>query len=273
MPSKILVPVDGSELSDRILSFLDRMPRRPDLELILVRVLRKVAPDKLPDTQAEFHDAVEHLFALEHKLENSGVETTTFLTQGEYAPEQILKAVSLLQPDLVAMSTHGRSGKMTSVRGGVAERILRHCPVPLFLGNPSALPLDPGAGFARIVVPLDGTEISAGVLPVIQSLAREHDSEVVLLNVGGEELDPFVEQLTQSGIKRVRVVTRDGDPAAEILDTVSQEGADLLAMTSHSRPDPDRVFGSVAEAVVAKCSCPLVLVRVSGSETHAPLRV
>lgn len=273
MQSKVLVPLDGSELSERILSFVDVLPQRRTLDLVLLRVLRRVPAAELKACKDEFHDALAGLFRCEERLHEMGTRAVPLVTRGEYAAEQILRTVELLRPSLVAMSTHGHSGRLSEVRGGVAERVLQRCPAPLLLGNPSSLPLDPAAGFARILVPLDGSQDSASVLDMVADIARQHRSEVVLLTVDNvvetpasaqdELLRPFAERLRRSGVERVRCLTAVGDEATEILDAVSREGADLLAMTSHSRPDArGRFFGSVAAQVVTRCTSPLLLLRV-----------
>lgn len=272
MLTKILVPLDGSELSDRILSFVRRLPQRQSLELVVLRVLRHVDPHEFSAAKHEFHDALAHLFELEARLRSEGTQVTSIVTQGADAAEQILKVATLTQPSLLAISTHGRGGKLASLRGGVAERLVRECPVPLFLGNSNSLPLDPGKGFAKILVPLDGSQTSAGILSAVQPLALNHDSEVILFTADptgtlGRDVEatlaPYQARLHDAGIKRVKIVSAIGDEATQILDAVSREGADLLAMTSHSRPDPQgRLFGSVAEQVVSRCTSPLLLQRI-----------
>lgn len=272
MLTKILVPLDGSELSDRILSFVRRFPQPQSLELVLLRVLREVGPKEISACKEEFHDALAHLFALEAQLRSEGTRATSVVTQGAYAAQQILRVVSLVQPSLVAISTHGRGGKLATLRGGVAERLVRECPVPLFLGSANSLPLDPGRGFAKILVPLDGSQTSAGILDVVEPLALEHGSEVILFTadptgtLGADvetTLEPYAQRLEAAGVERVRKASATGDEATQILDAVSREGADLLAMTSHSRPDTKgRFFGSVAEEVVTRCGSPLLIQRV-----------
>jgi nucleotide-binding universal stress UspA family protein len=272
MFTKILVPLDGSELSDRILSFVRRVPQRKSLQLVLLRVLRQVDPKEASACKEEFHDALVHMFEVEAQLRSEGTQATSIITQGAYAAEQILRVADLINPTLLAVSTHGRGGKLTTLRGGVAERLVRECPIPLFLGSSNSLPLDPGKGFAKILVPLDGSQVSARVLNAVEPLALDHGSEVILFTadptgaLGADveaTLAPYQERLKAAGIERVRVSSATGDEATQILDAVSREGADLLAMTSHSRSDHSGItFGSVAEQVVNRCGSPLLLQRI-----------
>ena len=53
-----------------------------------------------------------------------------------------------------------------------------------------------------------------------------------------------------------------GDPATQILQTIAQRGADLVAMTTHGRGTLGRfVFGSVADRIVRTSPVPVLLVR------------
>lgn len=269
---RILIPVDGSPQGDAILSFVDRLPDASRPELVLLRVVPRHSLRPAAEREAELHEAVVHAANLEKRQREAGRRATHLLSAGDPA-ERILEAVSLLRPSLLAMSAQG-AGETTSSRGRVAEAVLERCPVPLLLGNARSLPLDPGPGFARILLPLDGSEVSARVLPLVATLALAHRSELVLCYVDPDEQDqgareevlmPFKRRLEAGGLTRVRLRTACGDPAQALVDAVSAEGADLLAMTSHSRPDPQRRwFGSTAEAVLQAAACPLLVVRIPG---------
>jgi len=264
MPNKILIPLDGSEVSERILSFVDRLPDLSELELVLLHVHGP------RDPEAQAAEACARLATLADKLGETGVRAEHFVTAGEPA-ERILGVGQLLGPRMVAMCSSGAGGA-SGLRGSVAEAVLERCPVPLLLGNPRSLPLDPGLGFARILVPLDDTDTSAVVLDTIGPLAVHHRSEVVVFHVENERcppeemaasLEPALERLTRLGVEKVRPLNVVGDEAQEIVHAIDAEAADLLAMTSHSRPDPQRrFFGSVTEAVLRHASCPLLVVRI-----------
>jgi nucleotide-binding universal stress UspA family protein len=274
MHRRILVPVDGSALGDHILSFLDHVPERAGVDVVLVRVLPGPGQGEV-----DWPAAAAHMAKLEHNLSDRGVSAAGLLTAGEPG-EGILRVARVVGATMVAMSTHGESGpEGKKVRGSVAEHVLRRCPVPLFLGTAASLPMDPAQGFARILVPLDGSAESARVLDMVGPLATGHGSEVLLVHVEPQEeetspeeleeiLGPHRDRLIQGGVEKVQLLGRSGEESLAILDTVDSSGVDLLAMTSHSRPDPNsRYFGSVAEAVLGFCTCPLLLWRVGPPRT------
>ena len=139
--------------------------------------------------------------------------------------------------------------------------------------------------FKRILVPLDGSPLSEAILLQVTELARALGAEVTLLRVelahafpGADpmflleaevrvvkEAEAYLastaERLAREGMI-VRTAVRYGQPAAEIIDHVAFEGADLVAMSSHGRSGLTRlVMGSVAEEVVRKVRVPVLLLR------------
>ena len=76
--------------------------------------------------------AEEYLKKIEEPLKAKGFRVDTHVRYGEDA-EEILDHASQKDIDLIAMTTHGRSGIKRFLLGSVAEKILRHSPKPVFL--------------------------------------------------------------------------------------------------------------------------------------------
>jgi nucleotide-binding universal stress UspA family protein len=138
--------------------------------------------------------------------------------------------------------------------------------------------------YRRILVPLDGSALAEGVLPHLQALAKSLDAELVLLRVAFVHVfpayDPTQAQVTAvqeaedyvSGVAkrlqgegiRVEAKVRYGDPVEEILDHVTWNHIDLIAMATHGRTGLTRVvMGSIAEHVLRRTSVPMLLLRAS----------
>jgi nucleotide-binding universal stress UspA family protein len=277
---KVLIPLDGSELSE---SALDPLPRIlhevEDAEATLLFVSDPDAPD--PPEGVSIEDSLPRVNA---RLREWGLSCDTVRASGDPAT-QILEAVERLQPDLIAMATHGRSGLQRLVRGSVAERILRHVDAPLLLVNPGSEERREDTAFRRILVPLDGSPLADAILPFVIALARSVGSEVTLLRV--EPLEPYISdplagvpfveptlwnpqavretlapQLDRLLDARVdaRIEARIGDAAGEIATLANDY--DLVALSSHGRSGVSRWwFGSVAEQVLRVVSRPVFLVR------------
>ncbi len=277
MVQTVLVPVDGSELANRVLAPLGKL-LEGDAKVILLRVVEQ-GPGA---TQGLAEQGKQELAALRERLQAEGVTVDSLLRQGDAAGE-ILEVAEELRPTLIAMSTHGHSGVTRLVRGSVAERVLRHTTTPLLLCTPAALDHERvDAGFPAILVPLDGSERSAKILPHVEALAKAYGSRVTLLRVEpfvpsavpsplltpqtwdpdsvAATLEPHRARLEQAGVQ-AEVKATMGIEAAEILDAA--EDADLVAMTTHGRTGLSRWwFGSVAEQVLRHCTRPLLVARV-----------
>lgn len=279
--NKILVPLDGSELADGILKHVERLLGKEPAQVVLLRVLPP--PGQAEEIPGQFElerkAATAHLETVKLRLEEVGAKVTTVQREGDPAAE-ILFAVEEHKPDLVAMSSHGRSGVMRWIRGSVAERVLRSSPAPVLLITAKGLEGQIEQRFRRILVPLDGTEHSAAVLPLVEHLARLHGAEVILARIEWEGLNrpllaaalapekvvesirPYRDRLAQHGIG-VRAMASQGDSASQILDLAESEDVDLIAMTSHGRTGFVRALeGSVSEKVLRHCRRPLLVFRV-----------
>jgi len=137
---RVLVPLDGSPLSENVLPFLTEIAGPLDMTIMLLRVLEPV-PQTLvdggpgipvDDLQARRRDAAEYLTPLAAGLRARGIDTTSSVRVGR-AEDEILGAARDDGADLIAMSTHGRSGLGRLLFGSVAEQVLRHADVPVFL--------------------------------------------------------------------------------------------------------------------------------------------
>lgn len=140
MYKRVLVPLDGSALSENVLPFLTEIAGPLDMTIVLVRVLEPIQPGLVDgglgfdvnDLEARRRDATEYLAPLAVGLRARGVDTITSVRVGR-AEDEILAAARDNGADLIAMSTHGRSGLGRLLFGSIAEQVLRHSDVPVFL--------------------------------------------------------------------------------------------------------------------------------------------
>jgi nucleotide-binding universal stress UspA family protein len=140
MYKRAIVPLDGSAVAETVLPFLLEIAGPLDLEVVLLRVVQ-VAPPMvieasrhviLDDAEGRQAEALEYLTPLAADLRDRGVRVETRVRRGQPADE-ILAAQAEEHADLIAMSTHGRSGLGRLVFGSVAEDVLRRASVPVFL--------------------------------------------------------------------------------------------------------------------------------------------
>lgn len=142
---RALIPIDGSEFSLQILPHITQLLDPSHTELILLRVapephtIELGAPDN-PETtvyvdqqeaglELEFaHEMSPHV----RDLESAGFRVSTAMRFGAPARE-IDQFIENHNIDMVAMTTHGRTGLPRIVFGSVAEHVLHHARVPVLL--------------------------------------------------------------------------------------------------------------------------------------------
>ncbi|MGE5262472.1 MAG: universal stress protein [Acidobacteriota bacterium] len=139
--SRILVPLDGSELAEGALPFAQELARAFDAEILLLRVWAPSAYiiEGYPAGRSvvEFDEVAqasvqEYLRQENRELQNQGLRVKWETEIGPTA-DGILQAVETHAASTIVMSTHGRSGLGRWVMGSVAERVLSASPVPVLL--------------------------------------------------------------------------------------------------------------------------------------------
>ncbi len=284
MFKKILVPLDGSQLSQRALEPAAALARRTGAELLLVR-----AP--VTDTfvfagsdarQASRRDDVQiYLDTLRQFTEQAGLTVHTQLIEGD-AAGAIVDTALLEHADMISMSTHGYSGLTRWVLGSVTEKVLRTAPCPVWVVRTARTP-------QKILITLDGSTLSETALEPGCALAQGLAAEVALLRTvpcvtADDQLDAhergssrrMQEDLideareyvyirsasyAQSGLK-IKPEVRIGAPADCILEYIETYDIDLIVMATHGRTGLKRwVYGSVTDKVLRSANCSLLVIR------------
>ncbi len=140
MYRKILVPLDGSTVAEGVLPHARALAHSEGAELVLLTVASNPAmdfafSDPALALRAE-HDqeerSKEYIAEVEKDLKSAGFTVSTLLRIGAIA-DVILEVAEEQKVDLIAMSTHGRSGPARWLLGSVADRVVRGSPVPVLL--------------------------------------------------------------------------------------------------------------------------------------------
>lgn len=140
MYKRAVVALDGSPVAEVVIPFMLEIAGPLDMEVILVRVNVPPTPVvvegsvqlTVEDPAVARVDAEEYLAALAAELRGKGVRVRTQVRSGRPADE-IVAAAREAGADLVAMTTHGRSGLGRMLFGSVAEAVLRESKLPVFL--------------------------------------------------------------------------------------------------------------------------------------------
>ncbi len=266
MSFRILLPLDGSPLSEAAVPFAARFAR---LRSGQVTILRSGRGDD-EESNTAYLNQVAVLVAEE------GLECTRVVSN-ENPENAILEAAE--EHDLVVMSSHGQSGLGRWLLGSTTTRVIQGCRCPVLVVGGKALEAE--CDFRRIMIPLDGSEACLKALPVAQQVAAEHEAEVILFRaLITSDLDhslptmaaaheaekamaeEYLEQARQSvELEKVRCLAFGASPAQGIVEAVETEEVDLLVMTTHGRSGLVRFLcGSVTERVLQTAPCPVLVV-------------
>ncbi len=283
MFSKILVPLDGSELAERALQTAYALATQSEGEVLLVRALvpeRVLVPDALsgygllwperPQDEAQRDARAAMLRLREHAPK--GVRTRFQLLDGN-AAESIVEAAADNKCDLIVMSSHGYSGMTRWVLGSVAEKVLHAAPCPVLV-------LRGKLDLTRLLVPLDGSMLAERALRPTLDLAEATGGAVTLLRAVQPVPLTDIETLNQAerGLGQryteelireaqdyldftartyarprveIRTVVTPEAPAEAILRYTDVHDIDLIAMSTHGRTGMSRwMYGSVTDKVL-----------------------
>lgn len=180
MLRRIIVPLDGSELAEAVLPYVEEIMQRPEpVEVVLLQVVRlpsgRTAATFVPmgsDLPADMQPAADvavdtarypiyreqemasakaeaeaYLKPLARRLREAGFEARVAVAFGRPAAE-IVRFAEEEDVDLIAMCTLGRSGISRWMVGSVADKVLRGTHLPIMLVRPpstAGMPFPPQA--------------------------------------------------------------------------------------------------------------------------------
>lgn len=126
---RMVVPVDGSTLALGIAPRVAELAKAFRAEVTLVHVL----PPKPAQGETVAH-AERLVAAAKDRFQEEGLTCEALIRTGD-AAEEILDAVRQRKADLIACSTHGRTGIARAVLGSVTEKLLRGAAVPMLVSR------------------------------------------------------------------------------------------------------------------------------------------
>lgn len=146
MYERILVPLDGSDVAEAIITDVEnlvlKMTPSTKVEVVLLQVVSTITYNVLTDDERAqipysenemkliTNKVKDYLETVAAPMREKNIEVTTVVSAG-HAAEEILETASKVNADLIAMSTHGRSGLSLWALGSITEKVLRESPIPV----------------------------------------------------------------------------------------------------------------------------------------------
>ena len=147
MYKHILVPTDGSKLSDKGVREAIKMAKAVGAKITAVHVMDNdysvflnegfVMPD-MPEIRKRFEDgnsarANEILGGVKAAANKAGVKCETVVATGSLPYESIIKQAKRANCDLIMMGSHGRSGIKVILLGSETAKVLTHSKIPVLV--------------------------------------------------------------------------------------------------------------------------------------------
>lgn len=142
---KVMLPLDGSELAEQAAAYVESLARCLTLKVLLVRVVDLEYPvyaypsiEQLARLrEGRINEAARYLKGVSRDLESRGITVQTLVRRGPPA-QTLLKLAQETPQDLIAMTTHGRSGLSRWLTGSVTDALIRASGDPVLVVRPSS---------------------------------------------------------------------------------------------------------------------------------------
>ncbi|MXS85179.1 universal stress protein [Nitrosomonas sp. HPC101] len=294
MIRRALIPLDGSELAKQVIPHLLRFITPDQTELLLMTALSSSFHSLVEDASdlptpkqtatTKENKAYKQLHDVAQELNQIGFSVMDRLLPGTPA-ENILHLAEEACVDLIAMSTHGRTGLGQALLGSVADEIVCNARPPVFLA-PAAIPVKSGSVPRTILLPLDGTPLAEAAIPIARQFAQNTGATISLIRIikpdhsrhgqQNERISTKEQSETHQAIHYLEQIQLQlqlanvpscyqvipGSPAEIIIRTICTENTDLVVMSTHGRSGIERIIhGSVTSRIIGNTTCPLLLVR------------
>lgn len=286
MFKRVLVPVDGSELSEAVFPWITYFAAtlQPEPRFRIVRAFEPpslvyLLPDlSVPTTHilSDEHLSGAILGYLEQIKSRLRLQVDTKMLIGDPASEILEMSES---SDLVIMSSHGRGGIGKWLLGSVATKVARGVRVPLLVISAKVPKPAKNLSIKSILCADDGSAVSERAFEVAARLAKALGAKLhIYCGVSQVELsDTLALRTNQEGIKRAsRRLAKLAESAPdgvevtyEARETYGQTGisryaeelgVDLICMGSHGKGGFERwMLGSETEKTLLGAKCPVLI--------------
>lgn len=290
MLRNILVPVDLSPATDRVLGRLARLPLNDGVKITLLHVI----PENIPvETRRRAHEDAKHALASDlemlHELLPMRAKVRTVIATGAPASE-IGRHAAALDIDLVVMGRGGGRGLRDAFLGSTAERVIRQSRYPVLVARrrPRTAYRHPALALGLDEAAHQVLEVMLDVIPPPRptiSVVHAYDAPfegLVYPSLSASDAAGFREHYRRKALKEIETYealalaragiaedeapvfknhVRHGSPRSVITKEVRNISADLLVLGTHGYSGLTHAFiGTVAGDVLRDVSCDVLIV-------------
>lgn len=294
----VLVPLDGSEIAERALPWAKAVAGS-GAQIVLMEVtpvatsVRAFGGQVIGEAETiqegyrqmaekQLNDAVDRWFSKDDKV-------STVIVSGDPG-EQILAVAEDKGAEIIVMSSHGRGAIGRFVSGSIADRVVRHAPVPVMIVGPGG-EIAEHAQIKRIIAPIEDSDLSRAALPIAGAISKLTKAPVTALTVivptsdisstfpgvlgtvppvafdnanermmddAKAVMDSALQTLRNDGVEAHGLIYT-GTAADSIMSAL--EPGDVIVLSSHARQGLARwVIGSTSMKLIQNGQAPVVIV-------------
>ncbi len=288
MYKHILVPLDGSALSESSIPVAVFFAIKFNSTITLLHIVERDAPEKIHGEHhiQNYSEAVEYLERIAGLISKDGIKVNYHgHDDGEI---DVVKAIAMhheeLVSDMIVMSTHGWGGIKEIFFGNFAQQVLNYGTMPVLFIPPKTEKVKNKFNLKHILLPLDSTEEHEAGLNAAMKIASFTKSEIYLavvvptsgtLPYKTSSIDVFlpstvkevlnlykvnaekylsdkIKFLKTKGIKTRGEVKR-GDPSRVISGIANKKEFDLTIIGTHGKAGLNAFWsGSVAAKITGR---------------------
>ena len=256
MYSKVIVPLDGSDLAEQALPYAELVAKSLSVPVELVQAY-DILPTRILGMQGNQviaqldggarQRAEASMEPAQQRLQSSGIAVSLTALRGP-AAEIIMSRAGIDPEALVVMSTHGRGGISRWVMGSVTDKALHTIPNPMLIVRASVVgPASPETSVKSVVAPLDGSALSELAIPHAISMASALSASITVLRVT-PTMEHYRRELMGTTAEMGGVVDLELDSAEDLVAKDAEDVAAYLADVSN-RMAIDHAHGVAAEHV------------------------
>jgi nucleotide-binding universal stress UspA family protein len=294
--TRILFPTDFSDCSARAQEYAMYLATAWDADVDVLHVIEgpswlKGNEPGLSAVEQVRKEAALRLDLVHDQMTRSGITASVRELAG-IPSEQINRAARESGADLVVLGARGWTNLLYGLVGSTAERVIKDSPCPVLavpaLGDGGFDPVTgttPSIPIRHILAPIDFSSPSLDSLEYAIQLANGLGSKVTIVHVlepvyydlecglGSIEHEVRKRDHWKKQLMELRDLVRSfglpaeyeisgGIPSESILSCALRVGCDLIVMGTHGRRGISRLrFGSVAESVLRRATCPVLTVK------------
>lgn len=263
--SQVVIPIDFSPLSWRVLTLATRLGRAFGVPRHFVHI----------DTSSPWLD--EGMNRLFLRATPGGVSVGVDVIAARTVADGIVRALGDDEGSLLVMSSHGHTGATELAVGSTTEAVLRKWSGPMVLAGPN-YQVSP-VPFRRVVYCVDpeSSMTSPGLAGDVRAWAHTFDLPIEVLAAFSDpptdfdalvtfnrRLDEAAEAVSTDEHPASVVRLEDARPGRNIANYADLVDGTLLALATHARPAAARaVLGSTAMAVLRHTASPMLVRRLT----------